>query len=437
MKRALFLVLLVSLIETSFAADVDVVASGSAASGTSRGMRSIAFTSSSTGYAFYIDNGAAFKYKKTTDAGATWGTAVTIHAGSINAFDVWFDQWTPADSGTLIHTWYFGTTNNSVFWRSLDTSSDTLGTQRTAFTGVSVVAGRGTFVSGTKTRSGYLYAAFDLDAGAEKGIVRSTDSGTTWSANLDATNFIEATIDQCKLFPATGTGDNNDCWAIYQDASADALTMKMWDSSAAAQVESASVQGMAENVTDGTGQMGFDGAIRKSDGHLIIVSCSAFDTAQEDMQVWDVSGVSAGSLTGITAKTDITTNTDDIYNPAVLVDSFDNIYVAYNGARTGGETLTSATKVYYTKSVNGGTSWTAGDTAYMQGTAGAVAQVWTSNSGSRFFAMWRVGTTLTGNSVNSVELTSAVKTVMGLAKASVKTVSDLAIASVKTIMELQ
>src|SRR6185436_12670532 len=110
--------------------------------------------------------------------------------------------------------------------------------------------GRGAFVSGTKTRSGYLYCAYDIDAGAERGLHRSTDSGTTWSANL-ATTFVEATLDQCKLFPASNTGDNNDCWAIYYDASATAITLKMWDSSAAAQVESSTIQAShTDGVTD-------------------------------------------------------------------------------------------------------------------------------------------------------------------------------------------
>src|SRR4029450_682166 len=180
----------------------DVSIDASVSTSTARGLRSVVFTTASIGYWFYIDSAGTFVYSKTTNGGATWGAAVTIESATTNiAFDVWFDQWTPGDSGTLIHTWFFDSTADIVYWRSLDTASDTLGTRRSAFVGASAVAGRGAFCSGTKTRSGYLYCAFDIDAGAEKGLVRSTDSGTTWSANL-ATSFISQSLDCCLCFPA-------------------------------------------------------------------------------------------------------------------------------------------------------------------------------------------------------------------------------------------
>jgi len=398
-KKLLITFLLLFTIGVSFGADVTIDSTITGTS-TARGLRAEVFTTSLIGYRFYNDATGVLVYSKTTDGGATWGAAVTINSATSNiAFDVWYDQWTPGDTGTLIHYWTFDSTNNLVRWRTLDTATDTLGTIRTVFTAVSAVGGRGSFVSGTKTRSGYLYCAYDIDAGAERGFHRSTDSGTTWSASLDA-NFVEATIDQCLLFPATGTGDNNDCWAVYQDASADELTMKMWDSSAAAAIESSSMQAMVENIVDGTGQMGFSGSIRLSDGHLIVVSCSGYDTGLGDMQAWDVSAVNSGSLTGITALTNIATDTDDIYDPAVYIAANNDIYVAYNGKRDGSETLGSATTVNYTKSTDGGTTWSAGDTPYMEGTAAAVTQVWTALSGPRFYVSWRP--TLMGNFVNSV-----------------------------------
>lgn len=404
MKRfSLALILMASVASAN-----DVQIDGGANNTNARGMRNSVCVSSSVCYVFGITNSTHFSYFKTTDGGATWGSAVDIaSAAAYIAYDVWYDQWTPSDSGTLIHTWYFEATNDKVFWRSLDTSSDTLGTERTAFTGASAVAGRGAFCSGTKSRSGYLYVAFDIDAGAEHGIVRSTDSGTTWSANL-ATTFVEATIDEAMLFPATGTGDNNDIWAIYQDSSADQLTMKMWDSSAVAEVESSSMQTMIESTSDLTGQRGFNGAIRKSDGHLIVVSFSEADTATEDFQAWDVSAVNAGSLTGITALTDITTNIDDMYYPGVYIDPNNNIYVAYIGKRDGSETFPTTIKVYYTKSTDGGTTWSSGDTTYMENAASSNRHVLTPLSGSRFFATFTGATGLTTqtNYNNSVAFTN-------------------------------
>ncbi len=389
----------------------DVSIDASTTTKTARGARNVVFTSYLVGYAFHIDNSGILSYCKTSDGGASWAASVTFGLANTTtqAFDVWYDQWTPGDSGRIIHCWSFDSTANLVEYNPLDTTNDTFGTNRTAFTGVSVVGGVGSFCSGTKTRSGYLYCAFDLDAGAERGIVRSTDGGPTWSANL-STTFVEATTDRCYLFPATGTGDDNDCWAIYQDASADALTMKMWDSSAAAQVESSTVQTMVELSTDFTGQCGFSGTIRASDGTLILVSCSERDTATADMQVWFVTAVTAASQTGITAKTNITTDIDDNYNPAVFIDNnTNNIYVAYNGKRDGSETMATSTKVYYTSSTDDAVNWTAGDTTYMQGTAAAVNQVWTPLSGNRFYVVWRTATALTGNFVGSLDVTALIK----------------------------
>lgn len=365
-------------------------------------MRSVVFTTADIGYQFYIDQ-TDFAYSKTTDGGATWGAAVSILANTTTvAFDIWFDQWTPGDAGTLIHTWYFTSGLDDVHYRSLDSNGDTLGTQRDVFVGATAVAGRGAFVSGTKTRSGYLYCAYDMDAGAERGLHRSTDSGTTWSANL-ATTFVEATLDECLLFPASNTGDDNDCWAIYHDTSANALTLKMWDSSAVAQTESATIQTFLEGATDLTGQFGYSGSIRHSDGHLILASVSERDTVTADHQVWDINGTAS-----ITAKTAITTNIDDHYHPSVFIDQLtDDIYVAYNGKRDGLEAMGTTTKVYYTKSTDDGATWSSGDTAYMEGAAGVVVQAWAPLMGPRFYVSWRVAGTLLGNKVNSVTFGAA------------------------------
>jgi hypothetical protein len=363
---------------------------------TARGFRSVVFTTPLIGYSFYVNSDGTFAYSKTTDGGSSWGVAVTINSTTTQiAFDVWFDQWTPGDTGTLIHTWYFDSTNDIIYWRSLNTNGDTLGTERAAFTGASAVLGRGAFCSGTKSRSGYLYVAFDIDVGAEHGIVRSTDGGTTWSSNL-ATSFVETNPDACSLFPASNTGDNNDIWAVYLDQSAAAITLKMWDSSAAAQTESTTIQTHTYNAFDLTGQYGWSAAVRQSDGHLILVACSESDTATADMQAWDINGTGS-----ISALTNLTTNIDDNYYPQVFINQDNNnIFVAYNGARDGSSTAFSSTKVYYTKSTDGGTTWAGGDTAYSEAAAGAINQLWVPISGPVFYVVWRAGTTLNGSFVN-------------------------------------
>lgn len=391
----------------------DVSIDSTISTSSARGMRSVVFTSTTVGYWFYIDSGGTFVYKKTTDGGATWGAAVTIATATTHvAYDVWFDQWTPSDSGTLIHTSYFDVTNDKVFYRTLDTASDTLGTQQTVFTGASAVAGRGAFVSVTKTRSGFLYCAYDIDAGAEKGFHRSTNGGSVWSASLLST-FIEATIDQCLLFPASGTGDNDDCWALYHDASADAITLKLWDSSAAAQVESATIMTDAEDTVDLTGQYGFSAAVRHSDGHLIMAGMGAAFGVSHNFSVFDIASTST-----FTAKTNISTAIANQYNPAVFIDQLTgDIYVAYEGKRDNSESASS--KVYYVKSTDGGTTWSAGDTTYMQGAASSnLVQVWAPLMGPCFYVGWRDSTALNGNAANSLTFSAGGPAVSGSGLAS-------------------
>ena len=123
------------------------------------------------------------------------------------------------------------------------------------------------------------------------------------------------------------------------------------------------------------------------------------DTVTSDHQVYDINGT--GSITALTA---ITTNIDDHYFPSVYIDQLTNdIYVAYNGKRDGSEVMDTTTKVYYTKSTDDGASWSAGDTAYMEGDAGVVIQTFCPKMGDRFYVGWQVGTTILGNYVNSVD----------------------------------
>jgi hypothetical protein len=368
-----------------------------------RSMRVAAFKTSSIGYWFLTNADGTFGYTKTTDGGQVWADpGVQIEAVNAAATDAWYDKWTPGDSGTKVHTWWIDGANHTVKYRSLDTASDTLGTAATVFSGVSFASGRGVFVSGAKSRSGYLYAAFDIDAGAEKGLYRSTDNGANWSL-LDAA-FVEATIDQCLLFPASGTGDDNDIWAVYHDASTNELTLKMWDSSAGSATESAVIQSLAENTTDATGQYGFSASVRHSDGHLIIAGVSQRDAAASDHMVFDVGGTGS-----ITTLTNITTDIDDHYYPAVFIDQdTDDIYIAYNGKTDGSETLGSVpgTIAYYAKSTDGGANWTLDQLASEGGTS-LRSQIWAPLMGPRFYVGWRQVDQLGGNYVTSIAFGAA------------------------------
>lgn len=380
-------------------ADITLDAANSSAN--ARAMRSMVFTTTTIGYYFFIDNDLDFKYLKTTDGGQTWGGLTTIYTGSLGAYDVWFDQWTPGDTGTLIHTWYIETGTDDVRYRTLDTNGDSLGTERVVFAGDSVVTGIGVFVSGAKARGGNLLCAFDLDAGAETGTYRSTDGGVNWGVRA---NLVEATIDRLLMFPGNET-DNQDMWALYLDASTDELTLKMHDDSADTNNESANIMTVVDNTTDVTGQNPMSGAIRHSDNHLIIAALSERDPATPvaDFRVFDITGTG-----GITEKTALATDTDDCYYPSVFVDVAGSIFVVYIGKRDGSETLGTTAGVYYTRSFDGGTTWTGGDTVYSTA-AGDYFQTYAPLNGPRFMAAWRdlSATSLLSNYDNSITITAA------------------------------
>ena len=73
------------------------------------GNRTLAWTTEDIGYQIYIDANADLVYKKTTDGGANWGSAVAVRTGTVVAACLWFDKWTSGNTGTTIHMWYIDT----------------------------------------------------------------------------------------------------------------------------------------------------------------------------------------------------------------------------------------------------------------------------------------------------------------------------------------
>jgi hypothetical protein len=343
-------------------------------------MRGIVFTTATIGYLFYTDANSDFAYKKTTDGGLTWGAAVLVSAAeTIVGYDVWYDQWTPGNTGRIIHIWYFGTADDDIIYKALNTTNDALTSAVIVFNGATAVAGRGTFVSGAKMRGGNLLCCFDIDAGAETGTYRSVDNGATWASR---TNLIEATLDQALVFPAN-VADPNDGWFLYYDASALAVTLKEHDDSANTNAESATIVAATAGITDLTGQYNWCGSVRHSDGHLIAGIWTERDSVTGDFRLFDIA--STASFPELTA---LATNIDDSYYPSMFIDQRrGDIYVAYVGKLDGTETLDTTASVYYAKSADRGVTWTTN--VLISATGSDWRGCWTPLSGSRFMAVWQ------------------------------------------------
>jgi hypothetical protein len=364
------------------------------------------WTSASVGYVFLEDTTRLLlQYRKTTDGGATWGSPVTVITDSSRMLriSVWFDKWTPGDSGTLIHCYAYNWGVDAWRYRSLDTATDTLGTEVTASPAEDDAGATNNLASmthsTTKSRNGNLYIAYQHGTGG--GWRRSTDGGATWTGR--ASPFESGAIDIVAAVPAN-TGDDADAALIFWDASADALSVKMYDNSADTWTETAIASSMVENADVYL----LSASVRHSDGHAIVAAWSALDTTTADLLVWDLTLDSIASPT-VTALTNVLTDAAEAGCAAVQIDqNTDDIYVAYLRGGTWGSSLDA----YYKVSTDGGTTW--GSETALSETTDDHRGIWTDLStaygtAGRFSPVWKNDDLfdLVTNAGNSVELTAA------------------------------
>lgn len=302
-------------------------------------------------YQFFIDSNADLAYVKSTNRGRTWGAPIVIHAAAYEKFAIWFDQWTPGDSGVTVHIWAIDSTADDVNYFSLNTSTDTLGNAGTpivVFDGASVLTTSGNMeISGAKARGGNLSVAFDIDGGTETGFYRSIDGGATWGARA---NPNEATSDYYLLFPGNDA-DNQDMYLAFWDRSANEVSLKVYDDSADSWGETSISTGMSDQSTATIGQQ-FAGTVRLSDGHLLLAAWNDRDTVTSRLQTWDINGAAS-----ITAKGDIHTNIDDCQGIVLTLGPTETVFATYIGKGDGSETVNSAVKIYRKSSVDGMANW--------------------------------------------------------------------------------
>gem|GEM_PF-418679 len=179
------------------------------------------FISDSVGYTFFVDGVGYGAYRKTTDGGSSWGSAIRFHDYKyVTGVSVWYDQWTPGDdSGTYIHIATGEFIQDDVWYTRFDTSDDSFTTSVSA----SVNTGQGgniangsTGIPITKSTTGVLYMS----------LASSVDSFVvTCSASCDTQGgWTEAGTN-----PYT-SGTNNDWLLLLPLTDGDILTV-FWDSS--------------------------------------------------------------------------------------------------------------------------------------------------------------------------------------------------------------
>jgi hypothetical protein len=337
------------------AGDVTIEAAGKSASYRHKNAGAI-WTDASTGYQILMDSQLDFKYYKTTDGGATWPTEVEINDDSRQGI-AWWDQDTPGEAGTLIHTLMISQTGSphAVYYRSIDTSDDSLGTLTT----IEEVQGTGTLKGNTgmdnhegsitKLEGGNLIVAgvyTDSGSTAFTFAYKSGNDGSTWSAIADP---IESALDHWLLSPGNES-DTNDAYMIYWDASADEISLKIYDDTA----DSWSETSIATSMVDVSNYLQMDAMIQHSDGKTILVAWSEQDATTADLLGW----VIGGSSDIVAFTTDVYTNSAESAQCAITINQQNDDW--YVSAVIGG-TWASTNDVERKKSDDGGATWGTAD----------------------------------------------------------------------------
>ena len=305
-------------------------------------------------YKFFIGLDQDLYYTKSTNNMLSWGYPVKIVTGTVVGSAVWYDRWTPGDSGNLIHIAFIDATTHDITYDSLDTSSDTLSGNVQVFNGASLAGSTNSCITISKMRGGKLRIIFDGDAGTETGHYDSTD-GVTWNSKADPN---EGVSDYYMMFP-DNAADNQDGILVFWDRSANEISVKPYDDSGDSFSETSVATSMVD-LTTGSGSPQFSGAVRLSDSKLILVAWENADTSTAKLRCWEIN-----TAASITEKTNVITSSGgNQKHCAVSIDSNDDLYVYYLGATDGSETVVLAINTgsslcfcYYKRSTDGGATW--------------------------------------------------------------------------------
>lgn len=328
-------------------ADVTIANSANLLQFNGGGVTYLVQTPSGVLYFVYTDTGSDIMFTKSTDGGFSWATATTVFAGTIAALSIWYDRWSDISAG-LIHVVYTESVTDDTFYRSINTeSSDALSTQTTVFLGASTAAGGSLAI--TRARGGNLHCRCVIDAGAEGGHFRSTDTGATWGSIADP----EAKSTQDMMLLAPGfAADNQDIIGIFWDTSANEVSRYLYDDSANTWSETSISTSMSEQAA-ATAFPHFALTVDIANSQIVMISWSAIDSANQDLRCWTI------TESAITEVTNVVLNATDDCGLAAIAINTDNgyWYAFYAGKSDGSETFLTSVNAYYKVSQDSGTTW--------------------------------------------------------------------------------
>ena len=314
------------------------------------------------GYMFR--NSGEVEMYKTEDGGATWDAPVEITTTKTPVqLDVWFDKWTPGDTGDLIHIVLFDAgANDDAGYIAFDTSDDSVGTYQIAYDGISMGNGLlNTQMSITKAVGGNIYIVVqERNVGSDNVMVRATSpTADDWTARTSPDEGESNTLHAMMLLPDPVAADTQDIVGFYWDRVDDEVTMKFFDESGNSWSESS---GAIINAFYSGNHWSMSAVIRLSDNKIILAVNTERDSASADLAVREVDPSDGGSFTVLT---DVFTDTAESSGCGLYIDqNTDDLRVVYVRGATA---LGTDDTVYYQVSRDGGITWD-GEVTYSEDT---------------------------------------------------------------------
>lgn len=332
---------------------IDPLAQATGSSHLMSGSQSV-FIDDQTGYKFFRDGPGYCVYRKTTNGGLSWSATTTVDTqlDCINIV-VWYDKWTPGDTGTNIHIATLDTSASDTFYNRLNTTNDSLllttSTSTSLSQGGTITAGVNT-VSITKGTDGTLYMS-SIDNSDSYVVECSANCNLAANWSETGTRPFGLNGNAAMLMPLTG----GNILAIHRDIVLEDMGSKVWNNGTGAW--DAATTTFDFSATDNTTyDVGMAATLSSTSPGTIYLAYIASSTAlgtDDEVRTAKYSG-GTWTLTGDV----ITGTTRGLTNVAIGLDAAnDNVYVAYTGQTTAGTANTG--RAYYKWATSSMTNWSA------------------------------------------------------------------------------
>ncbi len=369
--------------------------------------KNVVCTSDTVCYVFYIDSDNDVAYQKSTDGGTSWsGTGTDIDAGTWVSMGVWYDQWTPGNSGTYVHIAYFSTADDIMYDR-FDTSNDTsLATEVTiASAGAQGSLTNNNDVAISVGTDGDVYA-ITVDETAPTAPATfahkcpngsdCTNTANWASAGSNPWDGDTADVDAVHAIvllplPDNATHDAGDMMLVSHDITAHVVEYKVYDDSANSW--SSNFTTLASSVTDSTTYThALSGTVDLTTSNLYVSYVHVPGTTNtSEVRGARYNGSSWAELTDAWPNT--TDGTSAITDSSIGIDqNTGDLYVVYSRGASA-----TANDVYYSVSTDDGSTWSIDNLLSSDTDRNHRAVSIDNSSAQRLFALYHDVTATTGN----------------------------------------